>query len=100
MNLINEFITNILIVELIIILLLFLREIGVISYIYEELYTNPKMRYLIKLTGDVLYMVGGSIAGAVIYAFYTTDTGFQIPAFIVGLIFIAYGAYLRDIKTK
>lgn len=91
---------NLLIFELLVIAILFLKELGITLYIYEELYTNPKLKYVVKLTGDVLYMTGGSIAGAVIYAFYTSDVGFQIPAFIVGLIFIVYGAYLRDVKTK
>lgn len=100
MDLLNEFITNIIIVELLIILLLFLRELGFTTYIYEETITNPYTRNLVKYFGDVLYMVGGSVIGAVIYTFYTTSLGFQfIPTFI-GVFLIIVGAYLRDSKKK
>lgn len=90
-----ELLINLLVIEVLLIIVLFLRELGITRYIYEELYTNPKLRQIVKLIGDVLYMVGGSIVGAVIYTFYTSTLGFQVLPFIVGVIFIAYGAYLR-----
>jgi hypothetical protein len=89
-----------LIIQILLIFILFLRELGIPKLIYEEFYTNPKLKYFIKYIGDVMYMVGGSIIGAVIYTFYTTTLGFQILPFIVGFIFVTYGAYLRDVKSK
>lgn len=99
MNL-NEFITNILTVELTIILLLFLRELGFTTYIYEEIVTNPYTKNLVKYIGDVLYMVGGSVIGAVVYTFYTTDLGFQVIPTLIGVFLVVVGAYLRDSKKK
>jgi ABC-type multidrug transport system permease subunit len=95
-----EILLNLLTIQILLILTLFLREIGITAYIYEELYTHPFLKSFIKLIGDILYMVGGSVIGAVVYTFYTSDLGFQILPTIVGFIFITYGAYLRDIKAK
>jgi hypothetical protein len=88
------------IIQILFILILFLRELGITTLIYEEIITNPKTKPILKLLGDVLYMVGGSIIGAVVYTFYTSTIGFEILPFMVGLIFVGYGAYLRDIKGK
>jgi ABC-type multidrug transport system permease subunit len=95
-----EILLNLLTIELLLILTLFLRELGITAYIYEELYTHPSLKPFIKLFGDILYMVGGSVIGAVVYTFYTSTLGFQIIPAIVGFIFITYGAYLRDIKAR
>lgn len=87
---------ELIIFELFIIFMLFLRELGIPKRIYEEIYTNPVTRKLLKIFGDVLYMIGGSIVAAVIFA-YLIDTAkvFYFTAFIVGLAFVILGAYLR-----
>lgn len=87
---------ELIILEIFFIFMLFLRELGIPKRVYEELYTNPKTRKLLKIFGDVLYMVGGSIVAAVIFA-YIVDINkvFYVTAFIVGIAFVTLGAYLR-----
>ena len=87
---------EIIIFELFVIFMLFLRELGIPKRIYEEIYTNPITRKFLKIFGDVLYMIGGSVAAAVIYA-YIVDANkiFYFAAFAVGLSFVMLGAYLR-----
>ena len=87
---------ELIIFELFVIFMLFLRELGIPKRIYEEIYTNPVTRKFLKVFGDVLYMIGGSIAAAVIYA-YIVDINkvFYFTAFTVGLAFVLLGAYLR-----
>lgn len=87
---------ELIIFELFVIFMLFLRELGIPKRIYEEIYTNPVTRKLLKIFGDVLYMIGGSIVAAVIFAYIIdTEKVFYITAFIVGLAFVILGAYLR-----
>lgn len=87
---------ELIIFELFVIFMLFLRELGIPKRIYEEIYTNPVTRKLLKIFGDVLYMIGGSIVAAVIFAYIIdTEKVFYITAFIVGLVFVILGAYLR-----
>ncbi|WP_129085783.1 hypothetical protein [Malaciobacter mytili] len=74
--------------------MLLLRELGIPKLIYEELYTNPKLRTLIKVFGDVLYMVGGSIVGAAIYAYFV-EVKLYLTVLIIGIIFIVIGSYLK-----
>lgn len=85
---------ELIIFELFIIFMLFLRELGIPEKVYMEIYTNPTARKFLKVFGDVLYMIGGSIIAAVIYA-YVTGTGFYLLACIVGFAFVVLGAYLR-----
>lgn len=87
---------KIIIFELFVIFMLFLRELDIPIRIYEELYTNPITRKLLKVFGDVLYMIGGSIVAAVIFAYIIeVEKVFYFSAFIVGIIFVILGAYLR-----
>jgi hypothetical protein len=74
--------------------MLFLREIGLPKRIYEEIVTHPKLEGLLRIFGDILYMVGGSIVGAVIYTYFVEVIFYNI-ALIVGLLLIIMGAYLR-----
>jgi hypothetical protein len=90
-----EIIIKVIILELLLIFLLLLRAIGVTRRIYEELYTNPNTRIILILMGDILYMIGGSVVGAVVYTLFTTDQSFYFEAFVAGTVLIAVGAYLK-----
>ena len=85
---------KLIILELFIILMLFLRELGLPRYLYEQLYTHPKTRVLISIFGDIIYGIGMSVDAAVIYAYFVEES-FYLTAFIVGLAFCSVGAYLR-----
>ena len=81
--------------EFLLILLLLLDELNVPRYIYEELYTNPKTKGIVKIIGDTFYMVGGSIMASAVYALLTTSVGFNAATFTAGLALTALGAYLK-----
>lgn len=81
--------------QILFIILLLLRELGVLRHVYEELYTHPNTREIIVIIGDIFYMVGGSIMASVVYAFVATVVGFSYGAFAFGLAFTVVGAYLR-----
>ena len=81
--------------EILLILLLLLDELNVPRYIYEELYTNPKTKGIVKIIGDTFYMVGGSIMASVVYALLTTSVGFNAATFTAGPALTALGAYLK-----
>lgn len=77
------------------IILLFLRELGVLRHIYEEFYTHPSTKTLIFISGDLLYVVGGSVIASVVFTLTTTPYGFCYGTFFVGITFIVLGLYLR-----
>lgn len=81
-------------IQIFIIFMLFLRELGIPRMIYEEIVTNPLFTMLLKIFGDTLYMIGGSIVGAVIYAYFV-ETKIYIFALTTGVLFIMVGAYLK-----
>lgn len=90
-----DIIYELLTIEILFIIALFIKELGIAVYIYEEIYTNPKLKPFIKLFGDVLYMIGGGVIASVAYAYTTTMLGLQINPTVVGVLFITYGAYLK-----
>ena len=47
---------KIILIEIILIFILFIRELGLPKLLYEELYTNPTARKMIPVFGDILYM--------------------------------------------
>ncbi len=75
---------------------LLLHKIGFTSYIHEELYTNPIISKVVKITGGVLYMVGGSLLAAVVYTYLTNDE-FELFTVIVSVVFITYGEILKEV---
>lgn len=86
---------EIILIEIILIFILFIRELGLPKLLYEELYTSPKARKMIPVFGDILYMVGGSIIASVVFAYIVPPGIFSISALIVGILFASIGAYLR-----
>ncbi len=80
---------------LLLILFILLDELDVPRHIYEELYTNPKTKKIVKIIGDIFYMIGGSIMASVVYALLATSIDFNAAAFTAGLILTAFGAYLK-----
>ncbi len=86
---------KIVLIEIILIFILFIRELGLPKLLYEELYTNPTARKMIPVFGDILYMVGGSIIASVVFAYIVPPGIFSISALIVGILFASIGAYLR-----
>ena len=81
--------------QLLLILLILLDEMDVPRHIYEELYTNPKTENIVKIIGDIFYMVGGSIMASVVYALMATSVGFNAATFAAGFALTALGAYLK-----
>ena len=86
---------KIILIEIILIFILFIRELGLPKLLYEELYTNPTARKMIPVFGDILYMVGGSIIASVVFAYIIPPGIFSSSALIVGILFASVGAYLR-----
>lgn len=71
-----------------------IRHTGVLTKIYLELFTNPFTSKIIIIIGDVLYMVGGSVIAASIYALLETgETSFI--AFFAGVFFTSIGSILK-----
>lgn len=82
------------------IVLLLLRELGILAFLYEYTVTHPSIDSLIRIVGDASYGIGISLVGAVLFAIMTTiGTATVSTIVLTGLLgfgLIIGGAYLRE----
>lgn len=97
-----EIFLKIVLIELGIIFLLFLIEVGLLKLIdwaYMETVTHPNINTIMHLFGDSLYMIGGGVFGSGAYE-YMIHKNTEWYALVCGIIMIIAGAYIRHINKK
>ena len=71
---------------LILLLIIALKLFGVTRYINKKLHTNNKLTLIIKIFGDSLYMVGGSLLAAAVFA-YINNQSSDMFTILISIVF-------------
>jgi len=85
---------------ILLIFLLLLSELGILKYLYEEIYTHPKLRKFQKFIGDffadTLQVAGMSVVASVVFVALTTNGEFFYGTFAWGILSAIIGKYLKE----
>ncbi len=88
------------ITTILLIFLLLLSELGLLKYLYEEIYTHPKLGQLQNFIGDFfadsLQVVGMSVVASVVFMALTADGEFFYGTFAWGMFSAIIGKYLKE----
>lgn len=78
----------------VLIVLLLLKELGVFERVHKKIANNPKLYKTVLTLADVLYGIGISVVGSVVFA----SVGISIVSYklFLGIALISVGAYIKN----